>query len=245
MIFKFTSSYQPKRLAGPSGSPPSCGEPGARRRAILGDILYYLGLVAFVLAVFLFRGTGDGPPARVLGFSAMRVLTTSMGDELPQGALIITYETPPEDLKIGDDVTYLAGENTTVTHRIVGITEDYMGSGQPAFTTQGVANNSPDSRPVPAQNVVGKVIFCSLFLGKVLTFLRQYWPWLLILAVLLAGLCASLRVVIQESRRERSAASASQTAPTVRTDQTDPTLDLLIFPTNQPSDPPTEGRDAP
>ena len=76
-----------------------------------------------------------------------------------------------------------------------------MGSGQPAFTTQGVANNSPDSRPVPAQNVVGKVIFCSLFLGKVLTFLRQYWPWLL--AVLLAGLCASLRVVIQESRKDR------------------------------------------
>ena len=205
--------YCPKRLAGTPHPPPSCGGRGPRRPALWGDILYYLGLVALVFAVFLFRGAGDGPPVRVLGFSAMRVLTTSMGDEIPQGALIITYETPPEDLKIGDDITYLAGETTTVTHRIVGISEDYMGSGQPAFTTQGVANSSPDSRPVPAQNVVGKVIFCSLFLGKVLTFLRQYWPWLLILAVLITALCASLRVVIQETKKEKKQSEFARIDP--------------------------------
>jgi len=198
-----TSKYQPKHLAGSSAPPPSCGGPGARRWALLGDILYYLGLAAFVLGVFLFRGAGGGPPAQVLGFSAMRVLTTSMGEELPQGSLIITRSVDPNELQIGDDITYFISEDITVTHRIVGVTEDYIGSGQPAFTTQGIANSSPDARLVPAQNVVGKVIFHSLFLGQLFAFLRAQWPWLLILAILCVGLYASLRVVIQESKKDR------------------------------------------
>jgi len=193
--------YHPKRLAGSFGPPPSCGGPGARRWALLGDILYYLGLAAFVLGVFLFRGAGGGPPAQVLGFSAMRVLTTSMGDELPQGALIITRSVDPNELQIGDDITYFISEDVTVTHCIVDITENYIGSGQPAFTTQGTANSSPDARLVPAQNVVGKVIFHSLFLGQLFAFLRAQWPWLLVLALLFTALGASLRVVIRESRK--------------------------------------------
>jgi len=196
-------AYRPKRLAGSSGPPPSCGGPGARRRALLGDILYYFALAAFVLGVFLFRGAGGGPPAQVLGFSAMRVLTTSMGEELPQGALIITRAVDPNDLEVGDDITYFVSEDVTVTHRIVGVTENYIGSGQRAFTTQGTANVSPDARPVPAQNVVGKVIFHSLFLGHLFAFLRAQWPWLLILAILCVGLYASLKVVVQESRKDR------------------------------------------
>jgi len=175
----------------------------------LGDILYYLALVAFVVGVFLFRGAGGGAPVRVMGFSAMRVLTGSMGEVLPQGSLIITQAVDAEDLQVGDDITYMASEETTVTHRIVGITEDYMETGERAFTTQGTENASPDGAPVPAQNVVGKVIFHSLLLGKVFGFLRAQWPWVLALAALGAGLIAALRVLIQEEKKERAASPAT------------------------------------
>lgn len=192
--------YKPKR------SDPRNGGGKARRRAIIGDGLYYLALALFVLGVFLLRGAGGGAPVRVLGFSAMRVLTTSMGEALPQGALIITQEVDPDKLAIGDDITYLVDEDVTVTHRIVAITEDYADSGQRAFTTQGTENSEPDSRPVPAQNVVGKVIFRSLALGNALAFVREHWPWLLALAALSAGLWGAVRVVVQENRKDRARA---------------------------------------
>jgi len=171
---------------------------------LLGDVAYYLALVAFVVGVFLFRGAGGGAPVRVMGFSAMRVLTGSMGEVLPQGSLIITRAVDPNKLEVGDDITYMASEETTVTHRIVGITEDYMETGERAFTTQGTENASPDGAPVPAQNVVGKVIFHSLVLGKIFGFLRAQWPWVLALTALGAGLIAALRVLVQEEKKERA-----------------------------------------
>ncbi len=196
-------SYLPRHLAGPPAPSPSLGAALARHWALLGEALYYLVLAAFVVGVFLFRGAGEGPPVRVLGFSALRVLTASMGEDLPQGSLVITHAVDPATLEVGDDITYLAGEEVTVTHRIVDITEDYMGSGERAFTTQGTGNEEPDSRPVSAQNVVGKVIFHSLTLGRAFGFIRAEWPWLLALAALGGGLWGAVGVVIQESRKDR------------------------------------------
>jgi len=207
---KSMPKYRPKHLA--PAAPASCGAAGARW-AVLGDILYYLLLAAFVVGVFLFRGAGGGAPVRVMGFSAMRVLTGSMGEVLPQGSLIITRAVDAEDLQVGDDITYMASEETTVTHRIVAITEDFNGTGERAFTTQGTENASPDGAPVPAQNVVGKVIFHSLLLGKVFGFLRAQWPWALALAALTTALIAALRVLIQEEKNDRAAAQKGGGSP--------------------------------
>ena len=46
-----------------------------------------------------------------------------------------------------------------IRDRIVGIIENYENTGQRAFTTQGIMNAQPDKQPVPAVNVVGKVVF--------------------------------------------------------------------------------------
>ncbi len=173
-------------------------EPGDRRGFWL-DLAYYVLLAALVVGAFLFRGVGGGQPVSLLGFSAMQVLTTSMGEELPQGSLIVVRSVDPNSLKLGDDITYLAGQNTTITHRIIDITENYSGSGQRAFLTQGVANSEPDSLRIPAANVVGKVIFHSLYLGLALGFVRDHWIWLAVLLVLGLGLMKALGVVSKES----------------------------------------------
>ena len=65
----------------------------------------------------------------------------------------------PNTLQIGDDITYMANQTTSVTHRIVGIMENYENTGQRAFEAQGVMNSEPDRQPVPAVNVVGKVVY--------------------------------------------------------------------------------------
>jgi len=180
-------------------APAGAAEAPKKRGGILGDLLFYAALAVFVLGVFLLRGSRDGAPVTFAGFSAMRVLTSSMEDVIPQGSLIITRQVDPGALEIGDDITYMSGPETSVTHRIVAITENYAGTGQRAFTTQGVMNPSPDSLLVPAANVVGKVIYHNLALGKALFFVREHWTWLLLLAGLFAGLFRCLRIIFSKS----------------------------------------------
>lgn len=167
------------------------------------DLAFYVALAALVLGVFLFRAAGGGAPVTFAGFSAMRVLTGSMQDVIPQGSLIITRSVDPATLEIGDDITYMAGEETTVTHRIVDITENFNGSGQRGFTTQGVMNDRPDEQKVPAANVVGKVIFHNLFLGEALAFVQANWTWLAVLLALCVAFIECLRVLARESREDK------------------------------------------
>ena len=156
----------------------------------IGDIAFYLFLMA--------------------GFSMFTVLTGSMQDEIPQGSLVITQQTDPRELKIGDDVTYLSSPTTTVTHRIVGIIENYNNTGQRAFETQGIMNAKPDEQPVPAGNVVGKVIFHSYALGRAFTVLSEHWLVFLILLVLTVALIKTLKIVFGRSRSETNTQSSKK-----------------------------------
>ena len=114
-----------------------------------------------IVAALFVRTTSDGAPRSLAGYSGMIVLTESMQSEIPKGSLVIAQQVDPETLQIGDDITYMANQTTSVTHRIVGINENYENTGQRAFQTQGIMNDQPDSQPVPAVNVVGKVVFHS------------------------------------------------------------------------------------
>lgn len=54
-------------------------------------------------------------------------------------------------------------------------------------------NKDPDKDPVAAANVVGKVIFCSVLLGRAASFVSTNWPLLIFFAVVLAILFAFLK----------------------------------------------------
>ena len=54
--------------------------------------------------------------------------------------------------------------------------ENYKDTGQRAFETQGIMNAKPDEQPVPAGNVVGKVIFHSYVLGRAFAVPSEHWP---------------------------------------------------------------------
>lgn len=160
-----------------------------------GDITFYLVLVVIVSVVLFFMGNGGGPKS-FAGFSVFTVLSSSMESEIPKGSLVVTKQVEPSELKIGDDITYLSNPTTTITHRIIGIVENYAGTGQRTFTTQGVMNREPDKQPVPAANVVGKVVYHNLAMGQAASFLKERWVILLVLVALVFGLCRTLKIAL-------------------------------------------------
>lgn len=90
---------------------------------------------------------------RICGFSILAVETGSMGESCPVGSLIIVDNCSPEDVRIGDVISFVANERlVTVTHRVVEVDEENQ-----LFYTRGDANNTADSSPVLFENLIGKV----------------------------------------------------------------------------------------
>lgn len=167
---------------------------------VVSNIIFYTLILALVFGAFLIRSSKNDSPWMLGGYSAMKVLTGSMEDVYPQGSLIITKSVDPQKLKIGDDITYMTGETTSITHRIIGITENYLDTNERGFETKGVMNENPDKEIVSAANVVGRVVFCSKTLGDIATFITNNWPLLLFLVFVIIVLLAFLK---WNSRREK------------------------------------------
>lgn len=95
------------------------------------------------------------------------VYTGSMEPAIPVGSIVVIKPVNPETLKVGDIICFKieAESPTTVTHRIINITND-------GFITQGDANEDPDPWTVKKQNVVGKVIAIIPYFGYLGHFVR-------------------------------------------------------------------------
>lgn len=97
----------------------------------------------------------ERPPA-ILGVTPMVVLSGSMAGthegHIEVGDLIFIDNTPFEEVKEGDVISFMEGK-TVVTHRIINTISDY---GEKAFVTKGDANNAEDADWVKANNYIGK-----------------------------------------------------------------------------------------
>jgi len=127
-------------------------------------------LVVFSLLFSTVKWVSSDNPVFVFHYAALRILTTSMQDTIPQGSLIIIKSTEGKDLRPGDDITYFADPHTTITHRIVAIYPDYE-NGMIGFQTKGTNNAVPDPSIVLETNVAGRVVWHIPTLGALLTFL--------------------------------------------------------------------------
>jgi signal peptidase len=96
------------------------------------------------------------------------VLSDSMSPEIRAGDVVIVDDTPTERIEEGDVITYESVQSSQlVTHRVVDVRESSDGT---AFRTKGDANEDPDPRPIPAENVVGVVAFHIPLVGHVISF---------------------------------------------------------------------------
>lgn len=174
-----------------------------KRKFRASSLLFYICCVVVIIAALM--GSTDmgesGAPRHFGGFSIMRVLTGSMQTDIPQHSLIINRIVDPETLNVGDDITFLVSDNTTVTHRIVAIFENFEDSGERGFQTQGTENRNPDRTIVTPDNIVGRVIFHNLILGHISLFFAQHALWISLFTALGIALAISLKFVFKSPEK--------------------------------------------
>lgn len=102
-------------------------------------------VVIIVILTILLVGT------RLIGFQPYAVLSGSMEPTYHVGSLIYVKQVSPEEVNVGDPITFVLDENLTVaTHRVVEIkAEDQH------FITKGDANEYIDAAPVHFKNLIG------------------------------------------------------------------------------------------
>ena len=158
----------------------------------ISDMLFSLAII-MILFVVLIPGPGDGVPKSIFNYSYFTVETPSMQDEIPQGSFILVKSIDPQELREGDNITYLADHNTAVTHKIVAIYENYDNSGAIGVQTQGVNNANPDREIVYETSIIGKVVFVLPVLGTVLSYLSDN----AFLVFTIFGLCVLLSFLLR------------------------------------------------
>lgn len=110
---------------------------------------------------------------RLFGYQPYVVISASMQQSFPVGSLIFVRDATPDEIQVGDPITFTTG-SMTITHRVMQIDSEKR-----VFITKGDSNNI--SEITPFDNLKGKALnfcipglgyFASLFFsarGKILT----------------------------------------------------------------------------
>ena len=100
---------------------------------------------------------------RLVGLRPMCVLSGSMEPTYHTGSLIYVKPCAPEDVQVGDPITFVLNEDLdVVTHRVVSIDAENQ-----HFYTKGDANDAPDGAPVYFKNLIGRPVFTIPYLSYV------------------------------------------------------------------------------
>ncbi|MFP7759932.1 signal peptidase I [Marisediminicola sp. LYQ85] len=154
----------------PNDTAPVRGERRARRdESRERGIGHYIGLGASVglLALVVALAAILIVVPKLAGATPLTILTSSMEPGLPPGTLIVVEPVDPDELVIGDVVTYQirSGDPTVITHRIIGITA--VTDGTRTFQLQGDNNSDPDPEAVLEEQVQGRVWYAVPYVGFV------------------------------------------------------------------------------
>lgn len=169
-----------------------------------------IAMSIFVLLTVVLTPAGQVP--QVMGFSVLRVLTGSMKPEIPEDSMLLVQKADAASLQVGDVISFFSPDpslnGALNTHRIVDIAE---ADDSLQFTTKGDANLIEDQYPVDESRVVGKVLFVSTRLGKLLRLISN--PLVFGLAVLVplvlilvGNLVSALKSAARLAKEEEEAA---------------------------------------
>lgn len=100
------------------------------------------------------------------------IISGSMEPEIDIGDVVIVRRVEPEQVVLGDVIQYREIErDVRINHRVIEIREDERGL--PLFITKGDANANPDSDPVLAEQLTGKVVHVVPRIGWITIVLRR------------------------------------------------------------------------
>lgn len=194
-------------------------------------------LVAFVVLLrTVFTPAGEIPT--IMGYGFMRTLTGSMEPAIPVHSFIVVDTDNSQAYQVGDIITFHSSddvlEGSLNTHRIVSV--EAASDGSTVYHTKGDANPVEDAAPVPAADVVGRVVFVSAGLGVVVSLLTNpllFFPFIVVPLIVLLVLEirhmvkttqevaraedeAALRAAVEQIRESAAASRRARTAPRSR-----------------------------
>ena len=133
---------------------------GARR---VWNIVSGILIAIMVVLVVMLVGV------RLIGYQPYCVLSGSMEPTYRTGSLIYVKKADPQDIKVGDPITFVLDENLTVaTHRVIEIDE-----ADRHFYTKGDATEYPDASPVHFNNLIGRPAFTIPYMGYVANYIQN------------------------------------------------------------------------
>lgn len=147
------------------------------------DFVFFVLVIVLLMGSWLFM-ISEKEDKTIAGFRFYDVLTDSMVKTKPDqkggfnsGDMIIIKSVKPEEVKVGDIITFVPNidsKNTFLTHRVIEIKEAKKDTEKqvPSFVTQGDANNSPDPE-INGENVIGKKIIVIPKVGSIIKFIRE------------------------------------------------------------------------
>ena len=155
-------------------------------------------IIATALFVLVLRFLGETPS--IFGYNFYYVLTESMEPEINAGEMILGKYTAPEDLQVGDVITYMgqtgAVKDKMITHKIVEIQDDL-------FTTKGVANDVADP-PVHSSQILSKYVATIPFAGKVFSLINSKLGFIfLIVTPLLLLIVNEISIIVKAFREDK------------------------------------------
>lgn len=123
------------------------------------------GILIAIMVVLVVMLVG----VRLIGYQPYCVLSGSMEPTYRTGSLIYVKKADPQDIKVGDPITFVLDENLTVaTHRVIEIDE-----ADRHFYTKGDANEYPDASSVHFNNLIGRPAFTIPYMGYVANYIQN------------------------------------------------------------------------
>ena len=136
---------------------------------VLSTVLLIL-MIALVVFIFISRATGHTPS--IFGNRIYRVQTNSMVPTLEVGDVILVQDTEPEDIHLGDIITYraLSGQlkGQTITHRVA--LEPEVRGGVYYYRTKGDREGASLDNEITFDQVEGKYVKTLPLLNKLYSF---------------------------------------------------------------------------
>lgn len=159
-------------------------------------------LGAALLLALAFVGIGSSVIPRVMGMQPYAIISGSMEPAYPTGSLVYADPVEGSSLQAGDVVAFWE-EEEVIIHRVKEV-DDQAGH----LVTKGDANEDVDLRPVPFQNVLGRVVFSVPVVGYFLMALGTtagllVLGWVVIMAVALCVVGTILGSLADRREAER------------------------------------------
>ena len=169
--------------------------------SILSNVLF-VAIIVLMLGGSTIFALSRNADKSIFGYRFYNVLTESMETAVPKGALVIVKLTPPEEIVVGDIITFYPGANFTtyLTHRVIEKHENYEDSGMIGFKTQGDNNPSPDNMVVNGRKVVGIVTTTIPYGGWIVSYVRQNAVLIIVFTGLLALLSVFLKMLFEKKK---------------------------------------------